>query len=172
MPVIIALALVLGGGGFFMTKKKAPDVHAVEQSEESTSLGEMTINLKDSSTYVKFEMVVVARKDYPKELIDKNVDTIRDYLNGKIPEYSLKDFQTAAGKSGVKKVICAGLNELLPLDPKAAEASALSSKKTKKHKLAAEVSDEPTDEQGGEAAHWNSQTGPILRVMFRTFAWQ
>ena len=169
LPIIVALALVLGGGGFFMTKKKAPEVPKIEQAEEGSTVGEMTINLKDASTYVKFELVMIARKDYPKELLDKNLDIVRDYLNAKVPEYSLRELQTADGKAKVKKEICAGINDLLPADPKTLEALGAQAKKKKKKKSA---DDEPDAEPEGEAAHWDSQEGPVLKVMFKTFAWQ
>ena len=163
LPLIVAVALILGGGGFFMTKKGDPGPIKIEASEEPATLGEMTMNLRDVDKYIKFEILLVARKDYPKEKLEKNLDLVRDYINGRVPDFSLGEINSESGKAKMRKLLCEGINEILPGDPKMVDP-AESSKKIKKKKSEEDAAD--------EAEHWDCPKGPILKVLFKSFAWQ
>lgn len=163
LPLIVAVAVILGGGGFFMTKKGDPGPKKIEAAEENVSTGEMTLNLRDGDKYLKFEIMLVARKDYPHDKLEHHLDFVRDYLNDRVPDFSLKEVSTEEGKKKMKKILCEGINDILPGDPLMVDP-AEHGKKSKKKKS--------EDDSSDEEEHWDAPKGPILKVLFKSFAWQ
>lgn len=167
MPIIVALALVLGGGGFFMTRGKgeAKPIE-IEAAEESVPVGEMTANLKNSGMYLKLELLLLPRKDYAKEKLEKSLDLVRDYIATKIPDCSIEEVKSEAGRTKLKKDLCEGINAILPPDPKMVDPAA--DKKSKKGAKKEKKEEAPEEPENG----WDSAKGPILKVMFKSFIWQ
>ncbi len=160
LPLILVVALVVGGGGFFVMKPKPKESHAIEASKEVLSIGELTVNLKESGIYLKCTPVLVPRKDYKKELLDHSMEAIKDYIVCKIPDFSITQVKTFEGKRAIQKALVEGINNLLPEDKDMVNPAEPKKKKGDQ------------EEDTAEAHEFDAPKGPVLRVYFTAFAWQ
>ena len=174
LPVIIALVAILGGGGFFMTKKKGPDkaAHTVEIAAEEVPLEEeFLVNMSDGRTYLRTKIAVKLRKDYKPDEWAKHALEVADAVNMALKTTDPKDTNTEPQMKALKRKIAASINKALgPVKKEGAEESHgkttvvdLDKKKSDKEHGNSET-DIPED--------WDSLEGPVLKVLFASFATQ
>lgn len=159
LPVLLALVLVLGGGGFFVMKSKGNPAKVEVKLGEVEQLEEFLVNLRGQGTYLRAEIALQLKEGFSKEELVKNVAAVRDAILTDLSAKSLYEVSTAAGKAKLKREIAESVNAVLKqLEEK---------KNPKKDKP------EPANAKPKIAnPEWESQEGPVLRVYFSSFATQ
>lgn len=177
LPIIIALVAILGGGGFFMTKKKGPEkaAHTVEIAAEETPIeDEFLVNMADGHTYVRTKIAVKLRKDYKPDEWAKHAIEVADAVNMALKSTDPKQTNTEADMKKLKRRIAASINKALGPVASAEEGHGGGEGKTtvvdlEKHKGEKEHG---KDEAPEIPADWDSLEGPVLKVLFASFATQ
>lgn len=177
LPIIIALVAILGGGGFFMTKKKGPEkpAHTVELAAAETAIpDEFLVNMSDGRTYVRTKIAVILRKDYKAEDWEKHAIEVADAVNMALKATDPKQTNTEADMKALKRRIAASINKAIGGSDAHAEGgedapegktTVVDLDKKKKEKESGHDEDEiPAD--------WDSLKGPVLKVLFASFATQ
>lgn len=174
LPIIIALALVLGGGGYFKMKsgaKAAEAPHTVAMGEEEVDLEpEFLVNMSDGRTYLRTKIAVKLRKDAKKEDFVKHIKEVADAVNICLKTTDPKDTVTETQMKLLKRRIATAINKSLGgPDLGAAKAEAAHGKTTevdltKKKEDSHKTPEIPED--------WDSLEGPVLKVLFASFATQ
>lgn len=170
--IIIAAVAVLGGGGYF-AMNKGGDAEPAEQKVELGEmypLGEFLVNLADGRTFCKAEITLHLAKDVylvegggdKKKKGGPGDDHIRDAVNLVLSSKTLEEVSTVEGKMALKREIARAVNEA------AGKGSESKSE---------EGSEDAKGEEGTEVvteakSDWDSDTGPVLKVYFRSFATQ
>lgn len=166
LPILIVLVLVFAGGGFFAMKtfgsKKAPDPGL--QLGEIVALEEFLTNTGNGDYYIRTEIALHLAKGVDKHLVDANMPAIRDRILLVLSRQDIDELSTVDGKVALKREIAEEVNAVLE---KMASASGHGKEK-------AESGSKETDEKKGEPENpdWDSQTGPVLKVYFTSFATQ
>lgn len=162
LPVIIALVVVLAGGGFFVTKMRSPAKKGPEviQLGAIEPLGTFLVNLSDGRTYLRADIAVHMAKG--KSLAggggghgggDEGMAPVKDAIIRLLSSKSLGQVSTAEGKLALKRELAEALNHAVHEEP--AEG--------KKPEV------KPPDPVPED---WDSETGPVLKVYFTSFATQ
>jgi len=161
LPVILILLLVFGGGGFFMLKAKkghgaaptGPQLGAV------VPLSEFLVNLSDGATYLRTEISLQFDKKFDQKKMDDEQAAVRDAIVLKLSSESPTQVRTLDGKLQLKRDLADAINHVLNEKPSGSP----------------DVTPPPTDAPSkGAPAHadWDSDTGPVLKVFFTSFATQ
>jgi flagellar basal body-associated protein FliL len=175
LPVIIVLALLLGGGGFFGMKmrgggpKKVPPIklgEIVEIKEEFLS------NMAEKNAYVRAKISLQVKDGFKKEEIESKLAAIQDVINMKLHATSVRSVASLDGLRNLKKDLATDLNKLLEESEKkdGAEDKTKPEDKPKDEKSKdgkAKPEDKPEIPEG-----WDSAKGPVLKVLFVSFATQ
>jgi flagellar basal body-associated protein FliL len=160
LPVFIALAVVLGSGGFFAMK-----VRGGAKPAPKTELGEMVqmeeflTNLADKNAYVRTKVALHTSKGFKAETLAKNLAAVQDAINMELSRRSLGQVASFEGKAELKRSIAASVNKILS----EAEAREHPDKKPE---------GEPAAEDAKPPEGWDSAKGPVLKVYFVSFATQ
>lgn len=173
LPVILVLAIVLLGGGFFGMKAKSGKVEkkkpAIEIGDHTAvvNLGSFLVNTRDGKSYLKANVLVHLQKE--KHLFEAGghgkgpgiettapyVDAIREVL----AEQTVEQLTQPGGEKMIKDRIAEAVNEVY----ERLEAKAEGEKKEKREEHA---------EPGGGDPLWNSQKGPVLVVYLTDYVWE
>lgn len=170
LMIILAAVAVLGGGGFFAMNNGGDDDGAVQAVElgEMYPLGEFLVNLADGRTFCKAEITLHLAKD--AHLVEEskgghgkggaNDDHIRDAVNMVLSSKTLEEVSTVEGKNILKRELARAINEA------AGHGS--------DHGSSDGEGKSEGESEGGSEKHsdWDSDTGPVLKVYFRSFATQ
>jgi flagellar basal body-associated protein FliL len=167
LPVIIVLALVLGAGGFFGMKargggkvEKPPiKLGKVEKFEE------FLVNLRDPNSYVRTTLSLQFVDTFDVKKLEESTPAIRDAIITTLSTRGAREVATLEGKRALKRDLALAINTVLQADEKEA------------HKEADKKEDEgekKADKKEKVVVHedWDSQTGPVLKVLFTNFATQ
>ncbi|HLK16978.1 MAG TPA: flagellar basal body-associated FliL family protein [Fimbriimonadaceae bacterium] len=174
LPIILILVLVLGGGGFFATKlrggKPKPEIRL--SKEKPAELKEFLINLKTKDVYCRTEVAIGLAEGTNPKLIEEHEAAVRDAINMCLMSKELTDVNTFDGIAKLKREMAADLNKVLaePKDDKKGDDSA----------DAADASADPKTDPKADPAkpappqhpEWDSDTGPVLKIYFSSFATQ
>ena len=172
MPMIIGLVLMLVAGGFFGMKLGGGGKKAEPKIElgEVVPLGEFLVNLSDGRTFLKTDVSVQISKtghlDESKGGGEHGAKAeapaaVRDAVVAVLSSKSLDQVSSPEGKLALKKAIAKAINAVAPHEAEGGD------KADKKHKKKAEDEEEEVVDPT-----WDSQTGPVLKVYFTTFATQ
>ncbi len=172
LPIVLALVAVLGGGGFFMMKKGKPAdaAHTVAIAEEEVEIEpEFLVNMSDGRTYLKTKIAVKLRKDFKAEEFGKHKVEVADAVNICLKGTDPKDTVAETDMKRLKRKIAAAINKALGGAPGAAGGAGhgkttevdLSKEKKGAHEGPGDI---PED--------WDSLEGPVLKVLFASFATQ
>ena len=171
LPIVLALVLVLGGGGFFMMKKGAKPAeagHTVAMGEEEIPLEpEFLVNMADGRTYLRTKISVKLRKDYKKEDFAKHVGEVADAVNICLKTTDVKDTQTEPQMKRLKRRLAEAVNKALGGMP--AEGAEGHGKTTE---VDLSKKKDPHEKPGDIPDDWDSLEGPVLKVLFASFATQ
>lgn len=169
LPVLIIVAVVLFGGGFFGMKMKGG-----EKKEPELKLGkivefeEKLFNLSDMQTYLRTTLAFHLKEGYEEPKFAERVAAVEDVVNLVIRSKSPAQVQTVAGIQSLKKELASSINKVLnELDGGHDEGEKDSRKDSKSDKKDSKSGE---DEEHGNG--WDSQTGPVLKVYFKAFAVQ
>lgn len=184
LPILIALVSVLAGGGFFMMKAKGgghepppPKLGTIEPLEE------FLVNLKEGNVYLRAEIALHLDKAFTKEKLDKSLPAVEDAIVNLLGARSSSEIRTLDGKAKLKRDLAEAINKVLVAaekaeNPEAAEeepATKKPEKKTRADKKDAKAPSVPKkDPPPPKILHpeWDSETGPVLKVYFTSFATQ
>jgi flagellar FliL protein len=190
LPVLIALVLVLGAGGYFGFKMRTGAAKAAPKIAlgEIVPLTEFLVNLQDGDVYLRTEIALHLRTGFAKEGLDKNLPAVRDAILLLLSSKSLNQIGTTQGKEQLKKDIATAVNKLLePGEPPskesgesgphpAPEQAQPNPGKQPPSGPARPTAGKPASASSAKAApehpEWQSQTGPVLKVYFTSFATQ
>lgn len=180
LPVIIALVALLGGGGFFVMKSKG-----AKKGKPPVKLGpisdikdEFLVNLRDSSgNYLRVAVSLQFADGTKAEEVEKSMPAIQDAINMRLRAKSLSDVRTLDGTRELKREIAADINAVLDDGTKKDDAAKTPDKpeegKTEGDKKDdGKKDDAPKDSGDPIPEGWDSAKGPVLKVLFRSFAWQ
>ena len=171
LPIILALALVLGGGGFFMMKPKGKKVeepkHALILAEKETELEEFLTNTSSSSNYVRAKISVRLEKSYKEEKFIASMGDVRDAVLAIFNATSPVDITDASKRPLLKKRLAEAINTALEGELEKPEAEGEGDPHAPKRK--GKEHEKPTLEA---SADWDSDSGPVLQVRFSALATQ
>ncbi len=155
LPVVLALVLLLAGGGFFAfkVKTKGTDKEAAIALGEIVQLDEFLVNLRGGSSYARTEIALHLREGFTKDDLGKALPAVRDAIVLRLSAKSLAEIQPVAGKIALKREIATVVNGVL--EPKEEEKA-----------------DGKAKEQKPPKPGWESDAGPVLKVYFTSFATQ
>lgn len=171
LPIIAALVLVLGAGGYFGMKGSGGSAAAEEEPEikmgDSAPIGEFLVNLADGRTYLRAAVALHFDATFDAKHLDSDMPVIQDAILMVLSSKSLEDVRSLDGKQKLKWEIAAKVNHSLHAGHDAKK------KKKKKDEDAAEPSHgeqkvaKPENEEG-----WDADEGPVLKVYFTSFVTQ
>lgn len=167
LPVLLALVAVLGGGGFFAMKMKGG------AAKEKVALGEIVpleqeflSNLKDKDTYVRAKIALHLQKDFEKTHLAEKMPALEDAIYMILSDKSLNEVRSVEGKNTLKREIAAAINQILESHEPKDES------KSKEPREGDEKSEEPEKPTTLKHPDWDSESGPVLKVYFQSFATQ
>lgn len=171
LPIVLILAIVLGAGGFFGMKmrgggekKKEPEIKLgamVEIKEEFLT------NMAERSSYVRAKIALQMKEGYAGKT-EEDMPAIQDAINMKLQDTSVREVATLEGMRKLKRELAASINKILAeheekKDEHKDEEGDKEDKKDKKE-------EKPEKEKIPEG--WDSAKGPVLKVLFVSFATQ
>jgi len=175
LPMVLILAVVLGAGGFFGMKmrgggekKKEPEIKLGATAEIKE---EFLSNMAERSSYVRTKISLQLKEGFEAKKIEEEMPAIQDAINMKLQSTSVKEVATLEGMRRLKRDLAASINKILNehSDEKKDESSdEKDDKDKKKKKKEKEKDDEPEEIPEG----WDSAKGPVLKVLFVSFATQ
>jgi len=182
LPVVIILAVVLGAGGFFGMKmrgggekKKEPEIKLGPTAEIKD---EFLTNMAERSSYVRAKISLQVKDGFDPKKIEEDMPGIQDAINMKLQATSLKDVASLDGMRKLKKELAASINKILnehPADDKDKDSKDDSSDKKDKDKKDKEKDKKAKDDSSSYdeiPEGWDSAKGPVLKVLFVSFATQ
>lgn len=174
LPIILALALVLGGGGFFMMKGKGKPEKAkpaLELAEHETEMEEFLTNTANPGVYVRAKISVRLTKAYTEEKFKAAMGDARDavltVLNSTTPD-AITD---AKRRPELKKALAEAINTALegPLEEDSHGKDSKDDGHEEAPKRRGKEKEKPTKEASDD---WDSDSGPVLQVRFQALATQ
>lgn len=172
LPIIIVLALVLGGGGFFGMKmkgggkKKEPEIKlgAVVEIKD-----EFLTNMAERNSYVRAKISLQLKDGFDKAKIEKDLAPVQDVINMKLQATSIRSVASLDGLRKLKHDLAAELNKLFAeKEVHEDEDEEKDKKKSKKKKK--DEDEEPEEVEIPEG--WDSAEGPVLKILFVSWATQ
>lgn len=168
LPVLIVVAIMLFGGGFFGMKMRGG-----EKKEPEIKLGkivefeEKLYNLNDMQTWLRVTVAVHLKEGYDEKKFAENIAPIEDAMNMVVRGKSPSQVQTVAGLHALKKELVTKINDALAsLEPKEEKEPEKSDEEVGSEKKPEKPAEKKPDND------WESQTGPVLKLYFRAFAVQ
>lgn len=200
--ILVLVLVLGGGGFFAMKMRGGkPKVEIKLGKEKPAELKEFLINLRDQGVYCRIEVALGLAEGAKPTLIDEHEAAVRDAINLRVMSKRLQDVNTVEGLKQLKRDIASDLNKILAEpkeEKKPDDANADDTKsdddssdskdgkdskedKDSKAKAAkAKATKEATDTKSADDAapkppthpDWDSDTGPVLKVYFSSFATQ
>ena len=176
LPIIIALVLVLAGGGFFFMKSKSgkKEAPAIKLGLIEPLKDEFLVNLADGDVYLRANISLHFAEGFKAEEFAKNLDAVRDAFNTKLSSKYLRELASVSGKQKLKAEMAASANKILasavPHADEKKPDKAEAEPKVEGHE--GEKGEKPGEKDKAKHEDWDSQTGPVLKVYFTTFATQ
>jgi flagellar FliL protein len=168
LPVILLLIVVLGAGGFFgMRMKGGPPPKKPEiKLGEIVSIDEFLLNLRDGKTYLRTQIAFHVKEGFKKEELDRALPAVRDTIIAVLTSKSIGEVSTVKGKEQLKTQIAESVNSVLEeLAPEAAPS-------TKVKEVTVDNEGKSQKSSAPKNLAWQSDTGPVLKVYFTSFATQ
>jgi flagellar protein FliL len=171
LPILLALVAVLGGGGFFAMKMKGGSAKPKTELGDIVPLEqEFLSNLKDPETYIRAKIALHFEKAYDKTKLADKLPVVEDAIYTILSSKSLAEVRTAEGKLALKREIAKLINERLGIDARAKPAT--KDKEAKEDVPNKEKPDAKSEAKMPANPDWESDTGPVLKVYFQSFATQ
>lgn len=186
LPIIIVAVLVLGGGGYMKMKGGGkPVIPPVELGEAASIVeikDEFLVNLSGGNNYMKAKISLLPKKGAKKEEIEHLMPILVDTIYTRLRRTSLAMLNGPDGVPLLKRQLAQDLNwQLEQFEHKPAPAPEPEKKKKKgKHDEEEKPEGEERPEEitkmpaPDEMEHpdWDSDEGPILKVLFTSIATQ
>lgn len=175
LPILLALVILLAGGGYFAFKLKSSGKSAEKpkvELGEVVALDEFLVNLNSGTAYLRAEISLQLRKGYEKAEFDKNLAAVRDAIVMELSSRQMTEVTTTEGKIALKRQLAESINAVLAISEPAKNEKPEAGKGPKGKKPAEDLA--PTPSKPGEPTNpdWDSDEGPVLRVFFTGFTTQ
>lgn len=184
LPIIIVAVLVLGGGGYMKMKGGGkPVVPPIELGAPASIVeikDEFLVNLSGGNNYMKAKISLLPKKDAKKEEIEHLMPILVDTIYTRLRKTSLSVLNGPDGVALLKRQLAQDLNyQIEQFEHKEAPPAEPPKKKKGKHveeepeveAKPAEITKLPPDSEL-EHPDWDSDEGPILKVLFTSIATQ
>jgi flagellar basal body-associated protein FliL len=154
LPVILLLSFMLAAGGYFGMKSRGGPADAKPMLTLGVvqDLDEFLVNLNGHS-YLRTNIALHFDKSFKPEDLATNHAAVRDAIILLLSSKGLKEVQSLDGKNKLKREIAENVNKILLQSAKVGQEKA-----------------EPAKPDNAE--DWDSDTGPVLKVYFTSFATQ
>jgi flagellar basal body-associated protein FliL len=186
LPMLMAVAVLLIGGGFFFmnsrTGKGKKEVPKVELAAKDTDLEEFLTNTANPAIYVRAKLSVRLVKDYEEAKFKEHTADVRDAVLLVLNSTQPADITDASKRSALKKRLAKAMNEAISdSEPKkdADKPQAASSKSDSKDvKDDGDKKDDAPDSKPAAPPKkivppdCDSETGPVFKVRFNSLATQ
>lgn len=156
--IIGICAAMLVTGGFFGLKMRSmngPKTPPKLELGEIVPIKEFLVNLQDRSggtqVYLRTELNFQLAKGYQKEEFDKYTAPVQDAINRVLSANTVEKIRSVPGKADLKRKIAEQANLAI---------------------FQAQGKQPPKSTGQAEKEGWDSDTGPILKVYFTSFAFQ
>jgi flagellar basal body-associated protein FliL len=175
LPVVLVLGLMLAAGGFFGMKMRGGDAKPKKPEvklgkEKAAELKEFLVNLAGNTGYCRVELSLATAEGSDPKLIEDHEAQVRDAINLCLKSKSLAQVGSVEGLKKLKREIAAAVNDSLNTsDPAKSEDK---SGKSDEKKADEKKSEEKKADEKPEHPDWDSDTGPVLKVFFSSFATQ
>jgi flagellar basal body-associated protein FliL len=177
LPIIVMLAVMLAGGGFFGMKMRQPKEHKKPEIKLGAvlPLKEFLVNLTDGGKYLRAEIVLHLKDGAKIEAGGEgeegggggpDMDIIRDAVITVLTSKCSTDVQTPSAKDKLRREIASAVNGALE------EYEKSKGEKPGEEAKASEEKEKPEDPKTRKHPDWASETGPVLKVYFTSFATQ
>lgn len=180
LPVIIAIVVILFGGGFFGMKMKGggkkikPEIKLAGGEKAVVEIEEKLYNLADRETFLRVTMALHPKDGYVVTKIAEQLPAIEDTILRVVSDKMPDDVVGSQNLKTLKVEIVEAVNKLL----QAADAEH-EKEPAKDHKAEDPEKDahpkepvKPAKPEKPKHPDWDSQDGPILKLYFRAFAIQ
>lgn len=166
LPLILILALVLGGGGFFgMKMRGGPEKpKGPELAPKIVVLPEIVADMSDGA-YVKTEVGVQLDKAFDPKKFEEAMPLVRQAANDTLRFKTRRDVRTLDGMRRLRREVAAAMNKVLSADE-------VEHGKDDKGKEGKEGKKREKEEPAEIPEGWDSAEGPVLRIVFQSFATQ
>ena len=177
LPMIVMLAVLLGAGGFFGMKMRAPKEKKAPEIKlgETLKLKEFLVNLSDQKTYLRAEITLHLKEGVKIEEGGATegggppeMDIIRNAILDVLKSKDARNLQTLDGTRQLRRDIAATINKAL--NGYDAEKKGESPPKT--DEKASKEGTPTTAAAPPKHPDWDSDDGPVLKVYFTNFATQ
>lgn len=200
LPLILVVVLVIAGGGFFATskgKKEEPKKPKIELGSVESLGEEFLLNLgNDGRTFLTCSISVQLRKPDPENKDDHvsaadpsgdaghgtgdaSYSVARDAVISVLSTKTAEDLGKPDAMKYLKREIAAALNHVLHHEEPAEEEDPQEKKKKEFEKAKGGHEEDSHGDGHGEIDHewldelgWDSEDGPVLKVLFNDFAYQ
>ncbi|MBL8047590.1 MAG: flagellar basal body-associated FliL family protein [Chthonomonas sp.] len=168
------VALVIGGGGYMKMSggKKKKEEPKIELGAVVPLPKEVLVNLREQESYLRTEVSLHLLKGVDAKHFEEYFPAIQNAFIMRLSGLDLKDLTTPEDKAALKRVLAKDANDALhvagfhmPGEEPAEEEDSKDKKKKKKH-----AEEEESTEI--EYPEFDSDTGPILKIYFTSFATQ
>ncbi|MEQ1823733.1 MAG: flagellar basal body-associated FliL family protein [Fimbriimonadaceae bacterium] len=171
LPVILALVVVLFGGGFFGMKMKGggkkvePAIKLAHGEKAVVEIEEKLYNLADRETFMRTTMALHPKDGYEVAKIAAQLPAIEDAILRVVCDKMPDEVVGSKNIAKLKVEIAESINHLL-------EAAEEEHAKEGGKEESKEKPKEHSKDEKPEHPDWDSQTGPILKVYFKALAIQ
>ncbi|MCW5942969.1 MAG: flagellar basal body-associated FliL family protein [Fimbriimonadaceae bacterium] len=167
LPIVVAVVLVLAGGGYFAMKGTGGKAAEEEVKEAKLGhiapVGEFLVNMADGRTYLRTNISLHFDETFDTHAIEETQAAIQDAIVNKLSSQSLEDVRTLEGKRTLKWQLAAVINAAM----ESAHGHEKKGKTKTKDEKGHAAPSPPTNEEG-----WDSDEGPVLKVYFTSFVTQ
>lgn len=167
LPLILILALVLGGGGFFGMKMRGGGSEKPKGPELAATivvLPEIVADMSDGA-YVRTEVGVQLDKAFDPKKFEAAMPLVRQAANDTLRFKTRRDVRTLEGMRRLRREVAAAMN-------KALAAGEDEHGKDEKGKEDKEGKKSEKEKPAAIPEGWDSAEGPVLRIVFQSFATQ
>ena len=185
LPIILILGVMLGAGGYFGMKSRAPEVKPRKPEvklgkEKAAELKEFLVNLAGGNTFCKAEISLGMVEGCDPKLIEEHTATVRDAINLCLKSKTAAQVSTPEGLMRLKRELATEINDalydFLPDKDKPDEhehKKHLDAKQARLEKAAKDLKDpkdaKPAEEEKPDHPEFDSDSGPVLKVYFDSF---
>ncbi len=181
LPVIVIAVVLLAAGGFFGLKMKnggkgkKPEVKL--SKAKPMDLKEFLVNLQDHNVYCRTEISLGLAEGVDEASLKDQTPVIRDAVNGVLESETLQQVSTVAGLKLLKQRLARHINKALDevmdkKDPAADTAASKDAPDAKSAKADSKQKGQSSQDAAPTHPDWDSQTGPVLKIYFDSFATQ
>ena len=167
-------------------KKDKKEITIVMGEEEFELKDEFLVNMVDNTTYVRCKIALKFKKGIVEHDVEAHKGEISDAINLTLKATDPKETSTLEDMKKLKRRIAAAINAVMPLphgeaekekEKEAEKDKADSEKKPKKtEEVKIKKHEEPAEENKPKEPEipedWDSLEGPVLKVLFLSFATQ